>query len=63
MFMFFMGFLAGWWACNWYIQNDRSFERAFMAPARGAIESATEEATSNGRGRARATASRRARRA
>jgi hypothetical protein len=62
MFMLFLGFVAGWWACSWYIQNDRSFERAFMAPARGALESATDEATSNGRGRARATASRRARR-
>ena len=60
MFMFFLGFLAGWWACSWYIQNDRSFGRAFVAPAQEALGDAFE----NGRGRPRAaTASRRARRA
>jgi hypothetical protein len=62
MFLFFLGFMAGWWACNWYVQNDRSFERAFLAPAQDAFSEATE----NGSGRSRsgaATASRRARRA
>ena len=60
MFMFFLGFLAGWWACNWFIQNDRDFGRAFVAPAQEALGDVIE----NGRGRPRAaTASRRARRA
>lgn len=61
MFMFFMGFLAGWWACNWYVQNGRSFERAFVAPAQDALGDMAE----NGRGTraTAATTSRRARRA
>jgi phosphoribosyl-AMP cyclohydrolase len=50
MFLFFFGFVAGWWACNWYVQNDRSFERAFLAPAQEALSEATE----NGNGRSRA---------
>jgi hypothetical protein len=62
MFLFICGFVAGWWACNWYIQNDRSFERAFLTPAQEALSDATENGSGRGRPRA-ATASRRARRA
>jgi hypothetical protein len=42
MFRFLFGFVVGWLACNWYVANDRSFDRAFGPLARGAGEALGE---------------------
>jgi hypothetical protein len=36
LFLFLIGFVFGWLACNWYVANDRSFDRAFGPLAQGA---------------------------
>ena len=71
MFRFLLGFFFGWAACYWYVENGRSFDRAFGPLAQGAQDAlgeasraAREAGRSRGGDRARgtATAARRSRR-
>jgi hypothetical protein len=72
LFLFLIGFVFGWLACNWYVANDRSFDRAFGPLAQGAGDALGEasrfarEVTGEGgdgaRGAGTPSASRRSRR-
>ncbi|HEY3079530.1 MAG TPA: hypothetical protein VGM69_06455 [Chloroflexota bacterium] len=42
MFLFVLGFFFGWIACSWYVENGRSFDRAFGPLAHGAGEALGE---------------------
>jgi hypothetical protein len=72
MFLFLLGFFFGWMACSWYVNNDRSLDRAFGPLAEGATEALgqasrvargmTGEGANGGRTRSTQSASRRSRR-